>query len=144
MKFVSLRTKRTHRRGKLHKPAGATLKRFTKSMVVIASISLAVMLLAAFTGCASSMTPRQQAIAMGMATGFAYGNDYNQAHVYNYSAQSTAAPDPVWERGSYLNPIYVTPAPTFNPIHVQGATQAPLPQPLQFHPVDINKALYGN
>jgi hypothetical protein len=32
MKFVSLGTKRTHRRGKLYKPAGAILESFTKPM----------------------------------------------------------------------------------------------------------------
>jgi hypothetical protein len=34
MKFVSLRTKRAHRRGKLDKPSPATLESFTKSMGV--------------------------------------------------------------------------------------------------------------
>jgi hypothetical protein len=32
MKFVSLRTERTHRQGKLEKPSGATGKSFTKAM----------------------------------------------------------------------------------------------------------------
>jgi hypothetical protein len=32
MKFVNLRTERIHRRGKLDKPAGATLESFTKPM----------------------------------------------------------------------------------------------------------------
>ena len=34
MKFVSLRTERTHRRGTLDKPLRATLERFTKPMAV--------------------------------------------------------------------------------------------------------------
>jgi hypothetical protein len=34
MKFVSLRTERTHRRGKLDKPSPATLERFTKPIAV--------------------------------------------------------------------------------------------------------------
>ena len=34
MKFVSLRTERTHRRGKLDKPSHATLESFTKPMAV--------------------------------------------------------------------------------------------------------------
>jgi len=34
MKFVNLRTKRAHRRGKLDKPSPATLERFTKPMAL--------------------------------------------------------------------------------------------------------------
>jgi hypothetical protein len=124
MKFVSLRTKRTHRRGKLHKPAGATLKRFTKSMVMIASISLAVMLLAAFTGCMSNMTPDQRQAALGAAIAV---NDAVARTSENLAAQRRYDNATLNAPGTLNNPIYVTTPYQFQPNPIPNFNAIPNP-----------------